>query len=146
MVSEQDIMNNFVGNAYKIKLKGANKEEMEFEFQQFDTKELPDFIPLIDMFLKDNTMLSNADFIKKCVPFINKMVELSYKDWKKETKEAFINNNLLLLIQIMLSANTLTLTNSIINQKSDEELDNFVEEQRKKLNDKCVSPDTKPTA
>ncbi|MCK9370472.1 hypothetical protein M0R04_11230 [Candidatus Dojkabacteria bacterium] len=146
MVSEQDIMNNFVGNAYKVKLKGANKEEIEFEFQQFDSKDLPDFIPIIDMFLKDNTILSNTEFVKKCLHFVVKMVDLSYPEWKKETKEAFINYNLLLLIQVMLSANTLTLTNSIINQRSDEELNKFVEEQRNKLNDKCVSPDTKPSA
>lgn len=135
---------NFMGQANKVLIKGKDGNEYDFEFQQFDMIDMADFLILADKWLKfdkkikDKTKneqeITSEDYepslLKECDPYIKKMVKISYPDWKEENIKLFVNNNFLFLVGVMFQTNLMSLFSS--NNKKIENIDSFVEEEKKK--------------
>lgn len=136
MVTEQEIQNNFLGKPYTFKMKGNDGKEYEFKMEQFSVDDLPDFMPLINLFLKSNGNINSEDY-KSYLPWVKKVMALSYPSINKNTMDSFIVNNLTPLIVYMIETNIRTLVNPIINEKGEEGFKKFIEEKQEVLNGKC---------
>ena len=135
MVSDKDIQEGFLGKPYTVTLKDDNKKGHEFEFQQLETPEIPLFLEMYNI-LKNNGDKWCIEASEIASELIKKMMDMSYPDWQQDNRKNFIKINYLLLRDVLIQANTITLTNSIFNQKSDEELKQFVEQERAKQDGK----------
>lgn len=131
-MDEKEIQENFLGKPYEIVLKGIDKKDYRFRFEQLEVDDLPEFMPLIDEWVKSEGKI-NPDIIKKSLPFVRKMMKLSYPEWKEELRELFIKRNVLVLIGLLFDINLITLTTPVIAQKDDEELNQFIQAERDKL-------------
>lgn len=140
MVTEQEsmVIENFCGKPYEFKIKDNKEIEHTFLLEQLNVKLLPKFLPLLDKWFdimnkKDFDKLSTPEFLEECMPFIENMIEISFPNWTKKTKESFILNNILVLIQPLFMANA-GIISSAFNQINDKvEFENFVNAQKEKI-------------
>ena len=139
----EQINANFFGKPNCVSIKGRDGNEYDFEFQQFDAVDLFDFLGFANKWIEYSQELEkkkadnsfkiddiDAGLMKEAMPWIEKMVSISYKDWSKEQIRQFINSNFIFLLNVMLYTNMMALTNS--NQNVNDDLNKFVEEEKRK--------------
>ncbi len=139
----EQINANFFGKPNVVQIKGKDGVEYDFEFQQFDAVELFDFLSFANKWIDYSQSLEkkktdgefkvtdiDTGLMKEAVPWVDKMVKMSYKDWSAEQVKQFCNNNFIFLLNIMIYTNMMALFSSNMNVKDD--LDKFIEEEKRK--------------
>lgn len=139
----EQINDNFFGKPNKVTIKGKDGNDYDFEFQQFGMEDAFNFIKFADKFMKYGKVLEekkktaefeitdlNPELMTEAIPWVEKMVSMSYSDWTKEQVRQFCNSNFMFLLNIVIYTNLTALINS--NQNINEDLNRFVEEERKK--------------
>ncbi len=126
---------NFLGKPFKMKQKGADGVEVEFEFQQLGVKEgLSDVIDIYNKFLKNNNEM-DKELMDLATPLIELMVKKSYPGWSDELREGFLQRNFIWLMNILFQANMLMLMEPILGKQIDAQLEEQMQRQRESLKD-----------
>ena len=129
--TEEQIEEAFLGSAQHVPLKGNDGNTYDFYFEQFEIDDLPKFKVIIDKWFKCKCVI-DFELQQALVPWVRKMIDISYPSWSKPNKEKFMKKQFPILCEVVLMANTLTLTECVLRNKDDEEMSDFLEAERKK--------------
>ena len=125
-INEKIVMDNFRGKPYKATIVGTDDKEYDCYFEQFTASELAELIPLINeyLYMVSNKTEMSKNFVKKCIPWVQLMMRLSYPDWSNEGRQLFIDRNIIWLIDTMFTANLMQLFKN--KKKEIDQLDEYI--------------------
>ena len=72
-ITEKSMNSAFMGKPYEVEMTGNDGEKYKFTFKQFKVDRLPEFIPLINEYVKSNGQITTT-LMEMSIPFVKKMV------------------------------------------------------------------------
>ena len=147
--NREQLFSNFMGKPNAVTIKGTDGVDYDFDFQQFDMMDLVDFLKISDKWLKFIKGIEdkkakgeemefndfNPEMLKEAIPWVEKMVAISYKEWSPEEVKIFTNANFMFLFNVMFATNLSSLFNA---GTKNADIDKFIEAERKKMEAKKV--------